>query len=109
MGGGTEQQYSSRDFNIQRNDDFLINNFRPFNGSSSSSSSNSNSNGNGNQYRQGPIYAQGQPTMSAASNSSRAFPTQAATYHSSLSQRSSHPMHASPSQSMNYSGTANTG
>lgn len=100
MQSNADQQYPSRNYNIQRNDDYLINNFRPFNGDGSG---NGGSSGGSNHYRQGPIYGQAQPTMSSASNSSRAFPTQSGNYHPAMSQRSSHP------NQNNYPGTANTG
>ena len=80
-------------YSISRNDDYLINNFRPFAGSVNS---------NNNSYRQNQSYhGQQQPTISTTSNSSRNYPQQSAAYQNALSQRSTHSMHTSNSQGPN--------
>jgi len=77
--------YRDTNYNQSRNDEYVINNFRPFNTSIASSMP----------YRQGPYYQQ-QPTMSSASTSSRVYPTQSSVYQNSLGQRSSHSIHINP-------------
>ena len=97
-------------FSLSRNDDYLINNFRPFSNVTTSAT-------NSNIYRQTPTYPQQQQqqqqqTMSGASNSSRIYQQPTASYpnQNTLSQRSTHSLHLNGMAPNSYTpNAANTG
>ena len=99
-------------YSLSRNDDYLINNFRPFSNVTTSAT-------NSNIYRQTPSYPQQQQqqqqqpqTMSGASNSSRIYqqPTSSYPNQNTLSQRSTHSLHLNGMGPNSYTpNAANTG